>query len=140
MLATLKADYLEARKQRDTVMTKLLSTFINDAEMIGKNDGGREVTESEIVALLKKYIKNLTETLEVSGDETTRIEIGLLQTYLPTQLSEDEISRILLDQIEENGFDSPKQMGQLMKFLKENYDGQFDGKRASQLARELLGG
>ncbi len=138
MLAQIKADYLQARKDRDTVMVKLLSTFINDAEMIGKNDGGREVTESEVVALLKKYIKNLEETLAVVQDENTVLEKGMLETYLPTQLSADDITAIVLDQIEVEGYDSPKQMGAIMKFLKQNYDGQFDGKVASQIAREQL--
>lgn len=139
MLAQLKADYLQARKKRDHVMIGLLSALISDAQMIGKDDGGRQPTDTEIITLIKKYIKNAEETLMHAKDNNTVVvELAVLESYLPAQLSDDDIWDIVRAVSEELNLDSPKQMGLLMKHFKENYGGQFDGASAARIAKEHL--
>lgn len=138
MLTQLKADQLAARKAKQTVRAKLLTTLISDAEMIGKNDGNRETTESEVIALVKKYIKNAEEVLLHGNNAETVEELAILEGYLPTQLNDDQIEVIVQQVIEEQSLTEPKQMGLIMKHLKQNYDGQFDGAAAARIAKEQL--
>jgi hypothetical protein len=138
MFTQLKKDQLLARKNKETVKAKLLTTLISDAAMIGKNDGNREPTESEIIALIKKYIKNAEETLLHSENVDTVQELTILESYLPHQLSDDEIWDIVRDVSKELNLTEVKQMGLVMKHLKQNYDGQFDGASASRIAKEHL--
>ena len=58
LLAEIKAKQINARKARLSTAT-LLTTLIGEAEMVGKNQG-REVTDSEVLAMIKKFIKNIT--------------------------------------------------------------------------------
>lgn len=138
MLQQLKNDQLQARKNKESVKAKLLTILISDAVMIGKNDGNREPTESEIIALIKKYIKNAEETLTYSDNVDTVQELAILESYLPHQLSDDEIWDIVREVSKELNLTEIKQMGLIMKHLKEDYDGQFDGAVASRIAKEHL--
>lgn len=138
MLTRLKADFLRARKDRKQVIIGLLSILISDAQMIGKNDGDRQVTDSEIIALVKKYIKNTEETLMHTDNVDVVLELAILEAYLPTQLTDDDIWNIVRNVSEEQNLNSPKQMGLIMKYFKENHDGEFDGASAARIAKEHL--
>ena len=57
LIAQIKSAQLQLRKDRATVHAAALSTLIGEAETIGKDAGNREVTDAELTALLKKFIK-----------------------------------------------------------------------------------
>jgi uncharacterized protein YqeY len=69
------------------------------------------------------------------GEET---EAAAIQAYLPAELGDDELRRIVADAIAESGASSPKDMGGVMKLAMEKTGGRADGKRVSALAREAL--
>ncbi len=145
LLAEIKKDQLAARKDKNTAVTSILTTLIGEASMAGKNDGNRESTDFEVVAVIKKFIKNLNELMEVLSIEDDREryyaamdEIVVLTEYLPSQLSEDEIKCLALIQISYLDDASPKSMGKIMKHFKDNYAGEYDGKMASKIVRGLL--
>jgi uncharacterized protein YqeY len=111
--------------------------------MVGKNDGNRETTDAEVVAVIKKFIKNIDETLKSLPETDPRflaavMERDVLGYYLPKQLSEEDLRAAIGEIITSKNLSTPKDMGIVMKELKADFDGQFDGKVASQLARELL--
>jgi uncharacterized protein YqeY len=141
LIEKIKSDQLTARKERNGVASALLTTLIGDAVAIGKNDGGRPVTDSEVVALIKKYISNMHATITHLGDsnpEAVKIvneEIEILSQYLPQQLSEEEMNTAITGII----FDVGQNMGKIMGALKSRYDGQYDGKMASSIVKGLLG-
>jgi hypothetical protein len=58
LIQTIKADQVQARKAR-SASASILTTLIGEAEMIGKNAGDRESTDEEVIAIIKKFIKNL---------------------------------------------------------------------------------
>lgn len=144
LLAQIKSAQLQARKSRDHDKAASLTTLIADVEMIGKN-AGRETTESEAVAVLKKFIKNAHEVARVAGDyrdesasDKAWAEITLYESFLPAQLSEEQLKDTVASLILELTASTPKEMGKVMKVLKERYDGQFDGQLASATVKELL--
>jgi uncharacterized protein len=144
LLARIKADQVSARKQKLTVVVNLLTTLIGEAEMIGKNAGNRPVSDDEVVALIKKFIKNIDETLKVLGDNNPHAlavmgERTTLEAYLPKQLTEEELKGHI--NAIHAGILSMKddvKMGDIMSVLKTRFNGLYDGKLASTLIKTQL--
>lgn len=143
LLQEIKSKNLEARKAKLTAVVNVLTPLIGDAEMVGKN-ANREVTDAEVVQMIKKFIKNLDETIRALGDNDPRTlaalgEKNTLESFLPKQLSEDElkghIHAIHAGLVTHEG---KADMGSIMKMLKTRFDGLYDGKLASQLIKAEL--
>jgi len=142
ILEQIKADSLEARKKKDNIAANLLTTLYSEALMVGKNKGDRLPTDEEVSSTVQKFLKNAMETkglLERADSATLALftidsEITVLTRYLPAPLSDDELTsaiKIIID-------DGNASVGAIMKALKEQYAGRYDGKKASELAKRLL--
>ncbi|MFY0656146.1 MAG: GatB/YqeY domain-containing protein [Neptunomonas phycophila] len=144
LIATIKADQLQARKNKDEVLKPLLTTLLGDAQAVGKNDGNRESTDAEVIATVKSFLKKIKETLDAisdkGGDATVTLqEKAALEAYLPKQLSEEELTAIVSSHVDSHVEDkSMKSMGIVMGHLKSTYDGQYDGQLASNVVRKVL--
>ncbi len=133
ILDSVKKAQLQARKDKRAEDAATLTTLIGEAEMIGKNDGNRVSTDAEVVAVIKKFVKNIDETLNVVSKDSTKVdrvealgkEKALLSTFLPKQLSEDELRTILADFIAALPEKNPKAMGKVLGSLKEAFAGQY---------------
>lgn len=143
LIQEVKSKNLEARKAKYTSVVNVLTPLIGEAEMVGKN-AGREVTDQEVVTMIKKFIKNLDETIKVIGDSDPRALTALgekqtLEFFLPKQLSEqdlkDHIRAIHAGLVAHEG---KADMGGIMRMLKTRFDGLYDGKLASQLIKAEL--
>jgi uncharacterized protein YqeY len=150
LIEKVKADQITARKAHDSVKASLLTTLLGEATAIGKNDGNREVTDAEVVALVKKFMKGvdefiiaLSKNLDPSGvarsDElikfdNLRIERAILEDYLPMQMSAEDVEAALKVAIGDVGAN----MGKVMNFMKVNYEGRYDGKMVSTILKTLL--
>ena len=142
LLETIKKDLIEARKAKNMLASAVLSTLYSEATMVGKNAGNRETADSEVVAKVKAFIKNIDETVKsLPEGHSQSTELGkekeLLQKYLPKQMSEEELK----NSISEIGIayeKSMKSMGKIMGELKTRYDGTYDGKIASALVKTFL--
>ena len=139
LLDSIKADQLTARKEKKAVKASLLTTLIGEAAMVGKN-AGRDTTDAEVVATIRKFLKGIDESLRVAGDyrdgdQCTVLweEKEALESYLPRQMDQSELKRVLTQFNAENA-----NKGVLMKFLKDNFAGQYDGKLAAQVVDEFL--
>jgi uncharacterized protein YqeY len=140
LLSTIRQDSIAARKNRDAVAASLLVTLLSEAEMTGLNDGKRESTDAEVLATVRKFLKNNDETLKVKvGDEVLLREKALLEGYLPKQLSEDELRAAIQAIASDLGLTAitGKDTGALMKGLNAQYAGQFAGGQASALIKQL---
>jgi len=139
ILKEIKKEYMKYRKEKVKEMISLYSTVIGEIEKVGKDNGNRETTEEETIQVIKKVIKSLNETINIIEDrgadskeiEEYIIQVSELEKYLPKQLSEEELGKII-NSLKEEG----KNIGEIMKYLKENYSGRYDGKLASQIARK----
>jgi uncharacterized protein YqeY len=63
---------------------------------------------------------------------------GILEKYMPKQMSESEISTLVGSLIVTNGYNSPKDMGKIMGHFNQNYVNQYDGKVLSEVVKNLL--
>ena len=131
----IKADMLTARKARDTFTVKALSTLYGELEGIAKKKN-EPISDELVIATVKKFLANLKESESQTGRldllGAIRSEIELLEAYVPSQMSEDEL-RAAVQRM------APSNIGEGMKLLKETYAGQYDGKLASQVVREYVG-
>ena len=143
MIEIIKEDLLEARKIRNTQKATLLTTLLSDIQMVGKNQN-RDTTDGEAIQIIKKYIENNKAFVEqvrgVNPDKVAELsnEILILEQYLPKQLTEAEI-RTQIEKLASEGQYTQKEMGKLLKAFKGLYDGQYDGKIAATIAKEILG-
>jgi len=140
LIDDVKRDQINARKDRNAELATLLTTFYSEAAIIGKNDGDRQTTDKEVQVVARKFIKNAREVIQnLDGNDprsiSALIEIGVVSEYLPQQLADTELQNIIMTIIEANTYSSMKDMGSVMKELKEKHDGQYDGKTASKLIK-----
>lgn len=147
LLQRIEADRDIARRENRKEDTAFYSYLIAKAREPGKSDkvAPRDSTDEEIVAILRKLIRENDETLALQtgqGEERLRQQNKLLTTYLPEQLSAEELITLIEAFITgQNWTDepiSPKMMGPVMSMLKEAHPGRYDPAMASRVARTLL--
>ncbi len=127
-------DYLEAFKAKNTVAKNLLSVIKGEIQTIEKNTGVANLSDENVTKILNKSVKSLKETLSsVSGEkaESVQVELNIVESYLPKQLSIEEIQS-KIDTLVASGV---KNMGQIMK---EFSTLPADKKMVSELAKKSL--
>jgi uncharacterized protein YqeY len=140
LLDKLKRDSLQARKDKDQIKASLLSTVLSQVKTLAIDDGHREPNDQDVIQVVKKFLKSIEENIELGKQgklpkdafEQVQKEKEILLEYLPKQLSDDELKEIIKNS-------GAKNVGEAMKYLKEHYPDQYDGKKASQIAKEILG-
>jgi uncharacterized protein YqeY len=137
-------DLQDAMRAGDDVAKRTLRGLLT-AIKLAEVDGQDEMDEDGLMALIMKEVKSRRETVEEASAndrqdlaDSTQAEINFLQTYLPEQMSEDEIRSLAQDIIEEQNVSSPQEMGQVMKALLPKVSGRADGKLVSQVVMSLL--
>jgi len=123
----LKRDHLDARKKetRNEVAANLLTTLLGEATTEAKNSGHETPSDDQLIATIRKFIKNLDELLSHSpGNFTAILERSILERYLPKQLTGDEIKA----EIAKFNLSDKSAVGLIMKHFKENFFGRYDGK------------
>ncbi|HOW52249.1 MAG TPA: GatB/YqeY domain-containing protein [bacterium] len=143
MIANIRKDLFEAKKAHDLVKSNLLSTLLGEAMAVGKNAGNRETTPEEVMQIIRKFMKNIDETIAIlSGEgkpvDKEKTEKAILEGYLPKQLTAEELAAAIDAIVATLPEKSPKAMGQVMAKLKELYVGRYDGKTANQLVKDKL--
>lgn len=143
LLSTIRSDQILARKVGNRVESSILTTLLGEAVAVGKNDGNRETTDVEVIKTVQKFVKNINETIGSLKSDDPRvtvlmIERDVLEKYLPKQLSANELRQTVQTLVDGLTEKSPKQKGVIMKALRDQYDGQYDGKLASDIVSELL--
>lgn len=143
MKAELKSAMKEAMKAKDKVRLttiRAVLSAIQYEEMQRKVD---ELPEETILSILKNEEKKRQESIEFAQnanrpEEISQLEaeIATIAAFLPQQLSESELEKIICDI---KSAQPDVQMGLVMKELKEKYFGQYDGKVASSLAKRIVG-
>lgn len=139
LLQRIQSDALAARKRQDKLASSLLVTLGSEAAMVGKNDN-RDTTDAETEAVIRKFLKGINEVLNIRPqDKVALAEKAMLESYLPKQMSEDELKEALLEVAKALNLDkiSPKDTGALMKGLSAKYAGRYQGGQASALIKNL---
>ena len=136
---------LKAKDKSTYPTLRLVVSAIKDAEIASRTKGQKEMTESELTAILKKMIKQRNESCEVYKKagrnellENETKEIQIISAFLPKQLSEEETKKICEETISKLGASSIKDMGKVMGELKKNHADEIDFSKAGALLKQLL--
>jgi uncharacterized protein len=142
----MQADLNTAMKARDELTTATLRmalTAVTTAEVAGKV--ARELTDDEVVGVLTREAKKRREAAEAftaAGRselaDREQAEGGVLDRYLPTPLTDDEVAELVRAAVTESGATSPRDMGAVMKLVQPRVAGRADGKRVSDEVRRQL--
>jgi uncharacterized protein len=149
----LRSDLTAAMKSRDELVKATLRmtlTAIGNAEVAG--DEARELGDDEVLAIIRREAKKRAESAEAFAgagrDELAaqeRAEGEVLARYLPTQLSDDELTEIARAAVEQTAAElgerpGPRQMGQVMKNASAAAAGRADGRRLAAAVKAMLTG
>jgi uncharacterized protein YqeY len=139
LLVKIRNDLDTARRNKDMRLLTLLTTLYSEAAMVGKTKRNGESTNEEVLAVTRKFKVGVEEIIKIKGsNEFLEFEISLYDKYLPTLLTNVEITEIINTLISELPEKSPKAMGVIMGKLKSEYLGRYDGTFASKLVKDLL--
>ena len=146
----IETEYKTAVKSKDKAKIstyRLILSGIKDLDI--KNRSGtdkKDTDDSDISKLLKKMIKQRSESIEVykknNRDDLLKIEqqeVEILSNYLPKQLSEDETIKLCNDVVAKLGAKDIKDMGKIMGELKKNYSDSIDFAIAGKVLKNILG-
>jgi uncharacterized protein YqeY len=140
-----QSDVAIAAKARDQQRLAALRLVLDALKKASKEARG-ELDEGSEIAVLQRERKRRAEAAaayrEAGRDETAAsedAEAALIDEYLPEQLSDDELDRIVSEALAESGAESAKEMGKVMAAVMPKVGGRADGKRVSALVREKLG-
>ena len=147
----LSDDLKTAMKARDSdrlTVIRMLRSKLQEREvqLRGKHGPDHQLTDEDVLEVVGSYAKQRRDSIEsyrAGGREelatAEEAELAIVQTYLPAQLSEDEVKAIVDEVVAETGAASPADMGKVMKALMPRTKGLADGKSVSRLVRERLG-
>jgi len=141
----INADLKTAMKEKNQVALRGIRA-IKNALLLAKTDGtGSEITEEVEIKMLQKLIKQRKESLDIylkqNREDLAKVEqeeIIIIEKYLPTQLSAEEITPIIEEIIEMTGAEGMKDMGKVMGKASKRLAGQADGKTISNIVKKLL--
>jgi len=145
---TLKSDLTEAIRSSDKVVSgtiRMVLTAITNEEVSGKE--ARTLSDDEIITVLSREAKKRREAAEEfakagredkAADEKAEGEV--ISRYLPAQLSEDDIKKLIAAAIASTGAAGPADMGKVMGAIKSQIAGKADGSMVSSLVKAALAG
>jgi uncharacterized protein YqeY len=140
----LQKEILEAMKAKDTVKLNVLK-MVKGAIQLEKINNGRELNDELFIDVVVKQIKERNESIEEfkRGNrqdlvDKTQAEIDVLNTYLPEQLSEEEVDKIIDEIFDIVKPTSQKDMGAIMKEATAKLKGKADMKMVSTKIKDKL--
>ena len=145
----IESDYKNAlkSKEKNKISTyRLVLSGIKDLDISNRSGPNKKETDdNDIKKLLKKMVKQRTESIEVykKGNrkdllEIEENEVAILSDFLPKQLDDQETKKICEDVIQKLGATSIKDMGKIMGELKKNYDDTLDFSKTGAILKEIL--
>ena len=136
---------LKAKDKSTYPTLRLVVSAIKDAEIASRTKGQKEMSDSELITILKKMIKQRNESCEVYKKagrnellENETKEIDVISAFLPKQLSKEETKKICEEAIKSSGASSMKDMGKVMGTLKSKHADSLDFSKVSTIIKKLL--
>ncbi len=147
----LQADLTASIKARDEMKSgtirMVLSLPITTEEVSGKE--ARQLTDDDVLTVLGREAKKRREAAQAYDDagrtelaDKERAELAVIDTYLPSQLSQEEVEAIVdaaVAEVAAQGMDGGKAMGAVMKIVQPKVKGRTDGSQVAALVKAALG-
>lgn len=144
LVERLTDDMKQAMKNKDKLklsVIRMVKSSIKNEEI----NQGKELSDDEVLTVLTRELKQRRDSLqefEKAGRDdlaaASRDEIAVLMEYMPEQLGEDDIRKLVAEAIEQSGASSKKDMGKVMGVLMPKVKGRADGALVNKIVQELL--
>lgn len=137
-------DMVLAMKSNDVIKRETLRLLLSEIKREYIDAKRKELTDVDIVKIIKTGLKKRQEALELfrQGNrqdlvDKTKTEMNILEVYLPKQLNQEELEKIVTQTISELGTANP---GRIIKEIMSKYSSQVDGKTVQQIVSSKLSG
>jgi uncharacterized protein YqeY len=137
-------DMKNAMKAKDSLKKNTIQS-VRTAVLQEEKDNKVTLSNDQVIGVIASQIKKRKAALPdfiKSGREDLiselKTEIEILESYLPEQLSEEDLMKLIAEVISEVGASSMKDMGKVMQVMTEKANGRADSKTVSQIVRKLL--
>lgn len=144
MFEKITKDLTEAMKAKDTFRTsvlRMLKSALKNEEINKKSP----LTDDEVLAIIKKQVKTRKDSMNeyasynrMDLSDSLQKEIDILNEYLPEELSDEELEKIVKETITKVKAESIKQMGMVIKTISSEYGARCDMAKVSKLVKEKL--
>ena len=143
----IQEDIKAAMKAKDAVAMAAVRAVKNEILLFKTAEGGsKDVTDGDVMKMIQKLIKQRKETAQIYVDngrqelaDNELAEAGVMERYLPKQLSNEELEARIKEIIAETGATSIKDMGKVMGIATKRLAGVADGRAISAAVKALLG-
>ncbi|WP_121964211.1 GatB/YqeY domain-containing protein [Myroides sp. N17-2] len=135
-----------AMKAKDTVALEALRAVKSELLLAQTQSGAQtDLTEEEEIKILQKLVKQRKDSANIFSEqgrndlaEPEIAQAAIIEQYLPAQLSEEEVQKIVGEIISNGGFNGMSSMGQVMGLASKELAGKADGKTISSVVKSLL--
>mgnify|MGYP001592974674 CR=1 FL=1 len=144
ILEKLSSQIKEAMKGGDSFKVgtlRMVVSAIKNREIEKRAKSSDPLTEEEVIEVLRREVKKRRESIEIYGSagrgdlkEKEELELKIIQTYLPAELTEEEIEKIVVGVISVG----ERELGKIMKAVKGQIGGRADGKLVSEIIKKNL--
>ena len=138
-------DYIQAMKSKEAAKASALSFLRAQIKNVMIDKRVEKVADEDVIAVIKKQVKQRQDSIEqfkqggradLVAKETA--ELALLQSYIPAEISNEQLTAIVQETIKSSQATSIKDMGKVMKDIMPKVAGKADNKRVSDMIKELL--
>ncbi len=145
-LNTAMKEAMKAGDKEKLSTIRLILANIKQKDIDGRTSGGQDgLSDTQILQLLQTMIKQRKESIQMfekaGRDDLVQketAEVQVIESFLPQQMDEDAIKNAIQSVIDDLQATSPKDMGKVMAALKDQYAGEMDFGKASQMVKHLL--
>ncbi len=142
LVQQVRADTVTAMKAGDRERAGALRLVSSELQRALKEGPVEGVDEAAVLRRERKRRLEAAEAYRQGGREdlagSEEREADIIQAYLPAELSDEELDRVVGDAVAESGASSPAEMGKVMSLVMARVQGRADGRRVSAIVREKL--
>lgn len=139
MLEQVRADVISAMKAGERDVAGALRLLVSELQKDQKEGAG-----DELAVLRREYKRRVDAATQFENANRSELatkeqaEAAMIARYLPPDLTDDQLDEIVAEAISQTGASGPRDMGAVMKVVKDRAGGLVDGKRASDAVRAAL--
>ncbi len=139
------SDFKTAFKSGDHLSKSVLAMLRSEIKNKEIDNKGQELSDDDVLGIIMSEIKKRKDSQKQYADagrndlaESEAAEIEVLMKYMPKQLTEEEVKKLIEDAISEVGAEGIKDLGKVMASLKDKVKGRADGSLVAQIVKEKL--
>lgn len=143
----LKDQLKEAMLAKEELRTAVIRFILSGVTYyeINKGGAGYEATDEDVMAVIQKEVKQRKDSIEQFHNagrqdlvDKEQAELTILETYLPEQMGEEEVRKLVEEAVTSTSASAPQDMGKVMGALMPKVKGKADGGMVSRLVKEAL--